>query len=125
MIGATIETFGRYLEDCDWMTRENANTQRSVNGLNNYVREAFAKAYGLPEFNPAEVREAHESGEAHIHDFGFCIEHEARLEARETRDPDSFVQQVFLTRDGGIRLSESDGAHFAPKQSSEPSCNVM
>ena len=43
LIGATIDMFGDYLNDRDWGVKENANMQRSVNGLNNYVREAFTK----------------------------------------------------------------------------------
>jgi len=71
LIGATIEMFSDYLGDRDWHIQENANTQKSVNGLNNYVREAFTKKYWLHEIYPVEVREAHESGDCHIHDLGF------------------------------------------------------
>jgi len=71
LIGATIEMFSDYLGDRDWRIRENANTQKSINGLNNYVREFFTKNYWLHEVYPADVREAHESGDAHIHDLGF------------------------------------------------------
>lgn len=71
MIGATIDMFGDYLDDKDWGTKENANMQRSVNGLNNYVRESFTKKYWLYKVYPEDVRQAHESGDAHIHDLGF------------------------------------------------------
>jgi len=71
LIGATIDMFSSYLSDSDWNTRENANTQRSVNGLNNYIREAFTKKYWLHEIYPTEVRESHLSGDCHIHDLGF------------------------------------------------------
>jgi len=71
LIGATIRMFADYLGDKDWKIQENANTQKSINGLNNYVREAFTKSYWLHEIYPAEVREAHESGDCHIHDLGF------------------------------------------------------
>lgn len=71
LIGATIEMFSDYLGDRDWRIRENANTQKSINGLNNYVREFFTKNYWLHEVYPADVREAHENGDAHIHDLGF------------------------------------------------------
>lgn len=71
LIGATIEMFSDYLEDRDWKAKENANTQKSINGLNNYVREFFTKQYWLNEVYPQEVRDAHESGAAHIHDLGF------------------------------------------------------
>ncbi len=71
LIGATIDMFSDYLGDRDWHIQENANTQKSINGLNNYVRETFTKKYWLHEIYPDEVREAHESGDAHIHDLGF------------------------------------------------------
>lgn len=71
LIGATINMFGNYLGDKDWKIQENANTQKSVNGLNNYIREIFTQNYWLHEIYPAEVRDAHESGDCHIHDMGF------------------------------------------------------
>lgn len=71
LIGATIGMFSNYLTDKDWGVRENANTQKSVNGLNNYIREAFTQKYWLHEIYPEEVREAHMSGDCHIHDLGF------------------------------------------------------
>lgn len=71
LIGATINMFSDYLGDKDWHVNENANTMKSVNGLNNYVRETFTKKYWLYEIYPQEVREAHERGDCHIHDLGF------------------------------------------------------
>lgn len=71
LIGATISMFTKYLNDLDWQISENANTQKSINGLNNYVREAFTKNYWLHEIYTEEVRNAHQSGDIHIHDLGF------------------------------------------------------
>lgn len=71
LVGATIDLFTNYLGDKDWHIQENANTQKSINGLNNYVRETFTKKYWLHEIYPIEVREAHENGDCHIHDLGF------------------------------------------------------
>lgn len=71
LIGATINMFTEYLNDMDWQINENANTQKSINGLNNYIREAFTKNYWLHEIYPDEIRSAHLSGEIHIHDLGF------------------------------------------------------
>ena len=71
LTGATIELFEDYLQEKDWAIKENANMQRSIAGLNNYVRESFTKKYWLNEIYPAEVREAHISGSIHIHDLGF------------------------------------------------------
>ena len=71
LIGATIDMFNQYLGGKTWMTKENANMQHSVAGLNNFVRESFTKGYWLNEVYPAEVSEAHNSGAIHIHDMGF------------------------------------------------------
>lgn len=71
LIGATIQMFSEYLNDRDWQINENANTQKSINGLNNYVREAFTKNYWLHEVYPEDIRNAHLSGDIHIHDLGF------------------------------------------------------
>lgn len=71
LVGATIEMFDDYLSEKDWATKENANMQRSVAGLNNYVREAFTKKYWLSAIYPSEIREAHVNGAIHIHDLGF------------------------------------------------------
>ena len=71
LIGATISMFSEYLNDRDWQINENANTQKSINGLNNYIREAFTKNYWMHEIYPVEVRNAHASGDIHIHDLGF------------------------------------------------------
>lgn len=71
LVGATIGMFSDYLDDKDWQIQENANTQKSINGMNNYVRETFTKQYWLHEVYPDEVRRAHTEGDMHIHDLGF------------------------------------------------------
>ncbi|MDR1572616.1 MAG: ribonucleoside triphosphate reductase [Clostridiales Family XIII bacterium] len=71
LIGATIQMFSDYLDDKDWQIQENANTQKSINGMNNYVREAFTKQYWLHEVYPQDVRQAHTEGDIHLHDLGF------------------------------------------------------
>ena len=71
LIGATIKTFEKYLGGDDFAVKENANTQRSVMGLMNFVREEFTKKYWLNEVYPFEIAEAHRSGVFHLHDLGF------------------------------------------------------
>lgn len=71
LIGATINMFSNYLGDMDWLIKENANTHKSINGLNNYVREIFTKSYWLHEVYTEDIRRAHENGDCHIHDLGF------------------------------------------------------
>ncbi|MEG1436833.1 MAG: ribonucleoside triphosphate reductase, partial [Oscillospiraceae bacterium] len=71
LIGATIDMFSNYLGDNDWRVKENANAQKSINGMNNYIRETFTKQYWLHEIYPDEIRNAHLEGDLHIHDLGF------------------------------------------------------
>jgi len=71
LIGATIEMFSNYLGDNDWRVKENANAQKSINGMNNYIRETFTKQYWLHEIYPDEIRNAHQAGDIHLHDLGF------------------------------------------------------
>ena len=71
LIGATINLFSNYLDEMDWEIKENANTQKSINGMNNYIREAFTKQYWLHEVYTDDIRNAHISGDVHIHDLGF------------------------------------------------------
>ena len=92
LIGATITMFSEYLNDRDWQINENANTQKSINGLNNYVREAFTQNYWLHEIYPEEIRNAHLSGDIHIHDLGFFGPYCAGWD----------LQQVLLNGFGGV-----------------------
>ena len=92
LIGATINMFSEYLNDRDWQINENANTQKSINGLNNYVREAFTQNYWLHEIYPEEIRNAHLSGDIHIHDLGFFGPYCAGWD----------LQQVLLNGLGGV-----------------------
>ncbi len=71
LVQATTKMFKDYLEDKDWQIQENANTRKSVNGMNNYIRECFTKQYWLHEVYPPKIRSAHASGAMHMHDLGF------------------------------------------------------
>lgn len=71
LIDATQRLFRDYLDDKDWQIKENANTRKSVNGMNNYIREAFTKQYWLHDVYPEEIRNAHLRGDFHMHDLGF------------------------------------------------------
>ncbi|NCA67462.1 MAG: ribonucleoside triphosphate reductase [Clostridia bacterium] len=71
LIEATVGMFTNYLTEADWNVKENANMQKSVNGLNNYIRETFTKKYWLNDVYPEEIRKAHEDGDLHLHDLGF------------------------------------------------------
>ncbi|MFA5571198.1 MAG: ribonucleoside triphosphate reductase [Sphaerochaetaceae bacterium] len=71
LIKATQKLFNSYLEDQTWRVKENANTRKSVNGMNNYIRERLTEQYWLNDVYPASIKEAHEEGKLHLHDLGF------------------------------------------------------
>jgi len=52
LIGATINMFSDYLGDKDWHVNENANTMKSVNGLNNYVGKHLPRNTGFTRYIP-------------------------------------------------------------------------
>jgi len=68
---ATTETFNTYLGGDDFAIKENANQQRSVMGLMNFIREEFTKGYWLNDVYPADIADAHKTGAFHLHDLGF------------------------------------------------------
>jgi len=66
-----------YLEKLDWQVRENSNMTYSLQGLNNYLSSALSQSYWLNQIYPGPIREAHESGDFHIHDLNqlsvYCV----------------------------------------------------
>lgn len=71
LIKATHNLFDSYLEDKTWQIKENANARKSINGMNNYIRERLTESYWLNNIYPESIREAHQKGVFHIHDLGF------------------------------------------------------
>lgn len=71
LIKATRNLFDSYLEDKTWQIKENANARKSVNGMNNYIRERLTESYWLNDIYPKTIREAHLEGTLHLHDLGF------------------------------------------------------
>ena len=104
LIGATISMFSEYLNDRDWQINENANTQKSINGLNNYVRERFTKNYWLHEVYPENIRKAHLAGDIHIHDLGFFGPYCAGWD----------LKQIIMDGFGGVpnKVESSPPRHF-------------
>lgn len=74
---ADVDLVDRYLEKLDWQVHENSNMAYSLQGLNNYVSSEVSKVYWLNKIYPPGVREAHVSGDLHIHDLGllsvYCV----------------------------------------------------
>ena len=78
MVGkADVELIDSYLDRLDWKVQENSNMAYSLQGLNNYISSEVSKVYWLSKIYPAEVREAHSSGDLHVHDLGllsvYCV----------------------------------------------------
>jgi len=66
LIKATRNLFDSYLEDKTWQIKENANARKSVNGMNNYIRERLTESYWLNDIYPKTIREAHLEGTLHL-----------------------------------------------------------
>lgn len=77
----------QYLEEADWRVKENANAGYSLQGMNNYLVGALAAEYWLERIYPPEVREAHRSGDMHLHDLNlvapYCAGWDLQLLLRE------------------------------------------
>jgi anaerobic ribonucleoside-triphosphate reductase len=59
-----------YLSTQDWRVNENSNMNYSLQGLNNHIITAVSSKYWLEKVYPPAIREAHISGDLHIHDLG-------------------------------------------------------
>ncbi|MCK4463140.1 MAG: ribonucleoside triphosphate reductase, partial [Candidatus Omnitrophica bacterium] len=61
----------------DWQVNENSNMAFSLQGLNNYVSSEVSKIYWLNKIYPPEIRQAHLSGDFHVHDLSilsvYCV----------------------------------------------------
>ena len=60
----------QYLEVEDWRVKENSNMSYSLQGLNNYLSSTVIAKYWIARIYPANIAEAHFSGDMHIHDLG-------------------------------------------------------
>ena len=74
---ASVDLIDGYLDRLDWQVRENSNMGYSLQGLNNYIFSEVSKTYWLTKVYPQEVKDAHESGDLHLHDLGtlsvYCV----------------------------------------------------
>jgi len=64
-----VDRVDKYLEKLDWEVQENANMAFSLQGLNRYGVSYIIKRYWLNKVYPKEVRDAHQSGDFHIHNL--------------------------------------------------------
>lgn len=74
---AGVKLVDQYLERLDWQVKENSNMGYSLQGLNNYIASEASKRYWLHKIYSKEIRDAHRSGDFHIHDLGqlsvYCV----------------------------------------------------
>jgi ribonucleoside-triphosphate reductase len=68
-LDAAASLVDKYLGNLDWLVKENANMAYSLQGLNNYISSAVSAKYWMNRIYPTDIREAHESGDIHIHDL--------------------------------------------------------
>ncbi|MDD3118011.1 MAG: ribonucleoside triphosphate reductase [Victivallales bacterium] len=66
-----------YIEQQDWRVNENSNAGYSYASLLNHVSGAVIARYTLSNIYPAEIAEAHNNGDFHLHDLscgivGYC-----------------------------------------------------
>ena len=66
----TEKMIQEYVNVEDWKVNENSNMSYSLQGLNNHIIAAATSKYWLQKVYSEEIREAHESGDIHIHDLG-------------------------------------------------------
>ena len=66
---SNIKTISSYLDKADWRVKENANVQFSLGGLILHTSGAATADYWLYEVYDKKIRDAHTTGEMHIHDL--------------------------------------------------------
>ncbi|MDO9264470.1 MAG: ribonucleoside triphosphate reductase [Desulfosalsimonadaceae bacterium] len=74
---AHVKIVENYVQKMDWKIKENSNMSYSLQGLNNYISSDITAEYWLNRIYPPEVRNAHTSGDLHIHDLSllsiYCV----------------------------------------------------
>jgi len=74
---ANVGLMEGYIQRLDWKINENSNMCYSLQGLNNYISSDITAEYWLNRIYPPEIRQAHKSGDIHIHDLSllsvYCV----------------------------------------------------
>ncbi len=74
---AHIDLVEHYIRKLDWKIKENSNMCYSLQGLNNYISSDVTTEYWLSRIYPPDIRQAHKSGDLHIHDLSllsvYCV----------------------------------------------------
>ncbi len=76
-INENVGLMESYIRQMDWKVKENSNMSYSLQGLNNYISSDITAEYWLNKIYPPQVRDAHYSGDIHIHDLSllsvYCV----------------------------------------------------
>jgi len=64
-----VSLVDKYIQEIDWKVKENANMAYSLQGLNNYISSIVSSKYWMNRVYSKDIRDAHESGDFHIHDL--------------------------------------------------------
>ncbi len=74
---ANVDLVEHYIGKLDWKIKENSNMCYSLQGLNNYISSDVTSEYWLNQIYPPAIREAHKSGDLHLHDLSllsvYCV----------------------------------------------------
>ncbi|MDI6752262.1 MAG: ribonucleoside triphosphate reductase [bacterium] len=70
LLSDAVGMVDKYLGREDWRVRENSNMSYSLQGLNNHIFSLITSSYWLSKLYPQVVKDAHLSGDFHIHDIG-------------------------------------------------------
>jgi len=74
---ANLDLVDSYLNNLDWKVKENSNMGYSLQGLNQYISSEISKSYWLNKIYTSQIRNAHLSGDFHIHDLNllsvYCV----------------------------------------------------
>ena len=74
---ANVDLVEHYIQKLDWKIKENSNMCYSLQGLNNYISSDVTSEYWLNSIYPPEIRQAHNTGDFHIHDLSllsvYCV----------------------------------------------------
>ncbi len=74
---ANVDLVEHYIRKLDWKIKENSNMCYSLQGLNNYISSDVTSEYWLNKIYPPRIREAHRSGDIHLHDLSllsvYCV----------------------------------------------------
>ncbi|MCD4740298.1 ribonucleoside triphosphate reductase [archaeon] len=101
---SNVDLVETYLKKTDWRVKENSNMTYSLQGLNFHVSSIVISQYWLNKIYPASLREAHKTGDFHIHDLGilgpYCVGWD--------------LQDLLMTGFKGVRgkISSKPAKHF-------------